>query len=220
MENFVMFTQTTPLLSIILIILALCLGIVFYLWSLQVFKKIELQIIKMKQNAENLEYLSQYIYETSYFILKEKRQTAKNDRNVAVEFLDKQAVLDELDEIKKQIQSIKRDHNLTNIESSQKVVDNAESHKKIYSNKTDNVLTQPLTPNEEAKFNNISGLIISYLKDLTEEKEHVCAQDLVYTMPNQYSLADIYQTLEIMKERKQVDWEDRSINPQSILKLL
>ena len=73
---------------------------------------------------------------------------------------------------------------------------------------------------EEERFDNISDLITTYLRELQEEKERVCAQDLVYTMPNQYSLADIYQTLEIMKERKQVYWEDKNINPQSIIKLL
>jgi len=42
---------------------------------------------------------------------------------------------------------------------------------------------------------------------------------LVYTMPNQYSLADIYRTLEIMKERNQISWLDKRINPQSVLTL-
>jgi hypothetical protein len=32
-------------------------------------------------------------------------------------------------------------------------------------------------------------------------------------------LADIYRTLELMKEKNQIDWEDRSISPQSMLKI-
>jgi len=42
---------------------------------------------------------------------------------------------------------------------------------------------------------------------------------LIYAMPNQYSLADIYRTLEEMKERDQISWEEKNISPQSVLKM-
>jgi hypothetical protein len=83
----------------------------------------------------------------------------------------------------------------------------------------DTILVQSLSPKEEEKYEKIRELIIMYLKDLGSEKGQVTAQDLVYTMPNQYSLADIYRTLEIMKERDQISWLDKRINPQSVLTL-
>ena len=184
MDNVVIFTQATPLLSIILIIIALCLGIIFYLWSLQVLKRIELQIIKMKQNAEHLEYLSQYIYETSYFLLKDKKGIEKNDYdNIALDLPNKQDILDELEEIKKQIKNIKENSNIIKEEASQKKVNNSENLQKIYPNPGDDAHPHTLSPAEEERFGNISDLITTYLRELQEEKERVCAQDLVYTMP-------------------------------------
>jgi len=78
---------------------------------------------------------------------------------------------------------------------------------------------QFLKAEEKAKYQKISKLVIKHLQDLLKEKEQVTAQELVYTMPDQYPLADIYRTLELMKEKNQIDWEDRSISPQSMLKI-
>ena len=215
MEIISLLEQTTPLLAIILIMLALCLGIIFYLWSVQNLKNIELQIIRMKNNIFNLEYLSQSIYETAYFKMKESSQrnshenTANSDAGIA---------LDELKEIKEQIQyiiekqaEIGHDH-----KSSQKIDINSKNTEEIYSNKNNTFI--PHFPQDgEDKYKKISELIVTYLKDLRQEKGQVTAQELVYTMPNKYSLADIYRTLEIMKERDKIFWEDKNINPQSFL---
>lgn len=208
------FNQTAPLLAIIMIILALCLGIIFYLWSLQILKKIELLITKMKQNVDNLEYLSQYIYETAYFKMTESIQKNRNEgsalSNLEVNF-------DELREVKKQIHYIIEKQDEINQKLSQKTDNYSEKQKEIYSKKNNITFPQSFPLGEEDKYKDISELIIMYLKDLLQEKGQVTAQELVYTMPSQYSLADIYRTLEIMKERNQINWEDKSINPQSIL---
>ncbi|MFW6149759.1 MAG: hypothetical protein ACOC6D_07865, partial [Atribacterota bacterium] len=62
MENVSVLGQSSQLLASGIVLLALCLGIVFYYWSLQLFKKFDLQIKKMKQNIDSLETLSQSIY--------------------------------------------------------------------------------------------------------------------------------------------------------------
>jgi hypothetical protein len=211
-----LFEQTAPLLAIIVIILALCLGIIFYLWSRQLLKKIELMITSMKQNADNLEYLSQYIYESAYFKMKED-STENQNKDSTPSF----EIVNDLKEAKGQIQNIRE----SQVEIKQKLNEELnirKSSEKIQNatpTNPDTVLVQSLSPKEEEKYEKIRELIITYLKDLWQEKGQVTAQELVYTMPNQYSLADIYRTLEIMKERNQISWPDKRINPQSILTL-
>jgi hypothetical protein len=211
-----LFEQTAPLLAIIVIILALCLGIIFYLWSRQLLKKIELMITSMKQNADNLEYLSQYIYESAYFKMKED-STGNQNKDSTPSF----EIVNDLKEVKGQIQNIRESqaeikqklNEELNIRKSSEKIQNATP------TNPDTVLVQSLSTKEEEKYEKIRELIITYLKDLWQEKGQVTAQELVYTMPNQYSLADIYRTLEIMKERNQISWPDKRINPQSILTL-
>jgi len=60
---------------------------------------------------------------------------------------------------------------------------------------------------------------LKQLQDLLKEKKQVTAQELLYAMGDHYSLADIYRTLELMKEKKQIYWADRNISPQSFLEL-
>ncbi|MDD3656602.1 MAG: hypothetical protein PHI72_07550 [Atribacterota bacterium] len=216
MENIILLGQTAPWLSIIMIVLAMCLGIIFYLWSIQIIKKIELLIIKMKQNVDNLEYLSQYIYEIAYFKMKENNQRNR-DEDIALS--NENINLNELKEVKKQIQYVKEMQMEINQKLNRKADDISEKQQEVYSNKNDVTFPQSVPSGEEDKYKDISELIIMYLKELLREKEQVTAQELVYAMPNQYSLADIYRTLEIMKERNQISWKDKSINPQSSLRL-
>ena len=103
METILLLEQTAPLFIIILIILALCLGIIFYLWSMQNLKNIELKIVRMKNNISNLEYLSQSIYETTYFKMKKSHQ--RNNYENTTHY-NAEIALDELKEIKEQIQYI------------------------------------------------------------------------------------------------------------------
>ncbi len=211
MSNISELILSTPLLAIFMIILALFLGVIFYLWSLQILKKIELMISKMKHNADNLEYLSQYIYETTYFKLKESKESNSNEEGVS------SGKKMEWEEIKRQMQQVMNKQNEIDQKLNQRE-ENPEKKVEIYSNK-DKIFSQSFPAGEEGKYQNISALIVTYLKDLLQGKEQVTAQDLVYAMPSQYSLADIYRTLEIMKERNQIYWEDKSINPQSVLRL-
>ena len=216
MENIILLGQTAPWLSIIMIVLALCLGIIFYLWSIQIIKKIELLIIKMKQNVDNLEYLSQYIYETAYFKMKENHHRNR-DEDTALS--NENINLNELKEVNKQLQYVKEVQMEINQKLNRKTDDISKKQQEVYSNKNNVIFPQSFPSGEEDKYKNISELIIMYLKELLREKDQVTAQELVYTMPNQYSLADIYRTLEIMKERNQISWKDKSINPQSSLRL-
>lgn len=212
MGNTSEFIPSTPLLAIFMIILALCLGIIFYLWSLQILKKIESMIGRMKQNTDNLENLSQYIYETAYFKLKESRETFNNKDMTSYGKI-------ELEEIKRQIQQIMKKQDEIKQKLDLKDEKNPEKKEEIYSNNKDKNFLTSFPAGEEEKYKDISALIVSCLKDLLREKEQVTAQELVYAMPNEYSLADIYRTLEMMKESNQINWEDKSINPQSILRL-
>ncbi|MDD3539310.1 MAG: hypothetical protein PHQ06_03985, partial [Atribacterota bacterium] len=211
-----LFDQTAQLLAIIVIVLALCLGLIFYFWSQQLFKKIELMVSKMKQNVDNLEYLSQYIYESAYFNMKERGMVNQNKDSAP-----SGEIVNDWKEVKEQIQNLRE----SQAEIKQKLNEELNIHKsseKIENGKPtnpDSILGQSLSPKEEEKYEKIRELIIMYLKDLGSEKGQVTAQDLVYTMPNQYSLADIYRTLEIMKERNQISWLDKRINPQSVLTL-
>jgi hypothetical protein len=186
MENIPVFGQTSQLLASGIIILALCLGIIFYFWSLNLYKRIEQLITRMRKNIDNLEKLSQSIYETAYFELK------KSSKQPAP----------------KQTRMIQRSEESSNREP---------ENKTVLSSKPESI--QFSQPAEKDKFQNISDLIIRYFGDLVKEKEQVTAQELIYAMPNQYSLADIYRTLEAMKEKGQISWEERNISPQSILKM-
>jgi hypothetical protein len=213
-----LFEQTTPLLAIVVIILALCLGIIFYLWSRQLLKKIELMITSMKQNIDNLEYLSQYIYESAYSKMKES-STGNRELNTA----PSEEIVNDLKEVKGQIRNlIERQAEINqrlNEELKLNIHKSSEKMKNVASTNSDTVLIQSFSPEEEEKYEKLRELIIMYLKDLWQEKGQVTAQELVYAMPNQYSLADIYRTLEIMKERNQISWPDKRVNPQSILTL-
>ena len=187
MENIPVLGQTSLLLASSIILLALCLGIVFYFWSLHLFKKIELLISNMRENIDSLENLSQSIYETAYWGIKEEAEYCNQRQTVIA-----QKISNKLDEKE------------------------PEKQKAVLSNKR----TENLSPEEEQdKYQNISEMIIYNLKRLLEEKKQVTAQELVYAMPNDYSLADIYQVLELMKENNQIKWEDKSLSPQSELKI-
>lgn len=211
-----LFDQTAQLLAIIVIVLALCLGLIFYFWSQQLFKKIELMVSKMKQNVDNLEYLSQYIYESAYFNMKERGMVNQNKDSAP-----SGEIVNNLKKVIEEIQNLRE----SQIEIKQKLNEKFSSYKSseqiqnTMPTNPDTILVQSLSPKEEEKYEKIRELIIMYLKDLGSEKGPVTAQDLVYTMPNQYSLADIYRTLEIMKERDQISWLDKRINPQSVLTL-
>lgn len=211
-----LFDQTAQLLAIIVIVLALCLGLIFYFWSQQLFKKIELMVSKMKQNVDNLEYLSQYIYESAYFNMKERGMVNQNKDSAP-----SGEIVNNLKKVIEEIQNLRE----SQIEIKQKLNEKFSSYKSseqiqnTIPTNPDSILGQSLSPEEEEKYEKIRELIIMYLKDLGSEKGQVTAQELVYTMPNQYSLADIYRTLEIMKERNQISWLDKRINPQSVLTL-
>ncbi len=215
MENILYLEQTAPLLAIVLIVLALFMGIIFYLWSVQNLKKIESQIIEMKNNAFSLEYLSQSIYETAYLKLEEN-----SNRNSCESTVTSNTGMDynELKEVKKQIQCITEKQAEINQILSQKIDDDSKNQKDTYSNKK-KIFIQHFPQGQEDKFHKISELIIMHLNNLKQERGQVTAQELVYAMPNKYSLADIYRTLEIMRERDKIFWEDKNITPQSFLTL-
>jgi len=194
MENIPLLGQTSQLLASGIILLALCLGIIFYFWSLNLLKKIELLITKMRQNIDSLESLSQSIYETAYLEMKKETGYFVKTKTEITQNTDQQPD-EELEE--------------------QKVF--SVNPKKAVSKKPKP--EQSSKPEEKDKYQSISELIVRYFKDLLQEKEQVTAQELVYAMPNRYSLADIYRTLEVMKENNQINWEDKSISPQSILKM-
>ncbi|HKK83069.1 MAG TPA: hypothetical protein VJ958_02450 [Atribacterota bacterium] len=214
MESISVLGESSQLMASGIILLALCLGIVFYSWSLQLFKKFDLQITKMKQNIDSLENLSQSIYETAYWDIKKKDIKDNPIDNIANIHKKEQYVLEE---IKAQIQNlIQRQAEISQtIEA--KLNEQKPEQQENFS--LDTGSEQFLKAEEKAKYQKISQLVIKHLKDLLKEKEQVTAQELVYTMPDQYPLADIYRTLELMKEKNQIDWEDRNISPQSILEI-
>ncbi len=214
MENISVLGQSSQLLASGIVLLALCLGIVFYYWSLQLFKKFDLQIKKMKQNIDSLEALSQSIYETAYRDIKKKDIKDNPDDNIANIPKKEQYVLEE---IKAQIQNlIQRQAEITQT-MEEKLNEQKPEQQENFS--LDTGSEQFLKAEEKAKYQKISKLVIKHLKDLLKEKEQVTAQELVYTMPDLYPLADIYRTLELMKEKNQIAWEERSISPQSILEI-
>ncbi len=214
MENISVLGQSSQLLASGIVLLALCLGIVFYYWSLQLFKKFDLQIKKMKQNIDSLEALSQSIYETAYWDIKKKDIKDNPDDNIANIPKKEQYVLEE---IKAQIQNlIQRQAEITQT-MEEKLNEQKPEQQENFS--LDTGSEQFLKAEEKAKYQKISKLVIKHLKDLLKEKEQVTAQELVYTMPDLYPLADIYRTLELMKEKNQIAWEERSISPQSILEI-
>jgi len=214
MENISVLGQSSQLLASGIVLLALCLGIVFYYWSLQLFKKFDLQIKKMKQNIDSLEALSQSVYETAYRDIKKKDIKDNPDDNIANIPKKEQYVLEE---IKAQIQNlIQRQAEITQT-IEEKLNEQKPEQQENFS--LDTGSEQFLKAEEKAKYQKISQLVMKHLKDLLKEKEQVTAQELVYTMPDQYPLADIYRTLELMKEKNQIDWKDRSISPQSILEI-
>lgn len=214
MENISVLGQSSQLMASGIVLLALCLGIVFYYWSLQLFKKFDLQIKKMKQNIDSLEALSQSIYETAYRDIKKKDIKDNPDDNTADIPKKEQYILEE---IKAQIQNlIQRQAEITQI-IEENLNEKKPEQQEYFS--LDTGSEQFLKAEEKAKYQKISKLVIKHLKDLLKGKEQVTAQELVYTMPDQYPLADIYRTLELMKEKNQIDWNDRSISPQSILEI-
>jgi len=214
MESISVLGESSQLMASGIILLALCLGIVFYSWSLQLFKKFDLQITKMKQNIDSLENLSQSIYETAYWDIKKKDIKDNPIDNIANIHKKEQYVLEE---IKAQIQNLIQRQ--TEISQTIEAKFNEQKPGQQENFSLDTGSEQFLKAEEKAKYQKISQLVMKHLKDLLKEKEQVIAQELVYTMPDQYPLADIYRTLELMKEKNQIDWEDRNISPQSILEI-
>ena len=214
MESISVLGESSQLMASGIILLALCLGIVFYSWSLQLFKKFDLQITKMKQNIDSLENLSQSIYETAYWDIKKKDIKDNPIDNIANIHKKEQYVLEE---IKAQIQNLIQRQTEISQTIEEKLNEQKPEQQENFS--LDTGSEQFLKAEEKAKYQKISQLVIKHLKDLLKEKEQVTAQELVYTMPDQYPLADIYRTLELMKEKNQIDWEDRNISPQSILEI-
>jgi len=158
--------------------------------------------------------LSQSVYETAYRDIKKKDIKDNPDDNIANIPKKEQYVLEE---IKAQIQNlIQRQAEITQT-IEEKLNEQKPEQQENFS--LDTGSEQFLKAEEKAKYQKISQLVIKHLKDLLKEKEQVTAQELVYTMPDQYPLADIYRTLELMKEKNQIDWKDRSISPQSILEI-
>lgn len=214
MENISVFGQSFLLLAGGIVLLGLCMGIVFYSWSLQLFKKLDIQIKQMKQNIESLESLSQFVYETSYRDIKKMaskdKQNIKNSNN----FMTEQPILEA---IKNDIENLIQKQTEISKTLEQKTSEKPISQDDYLSLNTGSV--QFLSEEEKTKYQQISKLILKHLQDLLKEKEQVTAQELVYAMPDHYSLADIYRTLELMKEKKQINWSDRNISPQSFLEL-
>lgn len=191
MENIPVFGQTIQLLASGIILLALCLGINFYFWSINICKKIELLTTSMKKNIDNLENLSQLIYEKAYTEMEKKAAGTHKDQE-------------------------KGSRLRSDDSGAQYGID---ENKSFSPAKDVESKTQFSLKKESEKYQDISKLILQSLKNLLEEKEQVTAQELIYAIPNKYPLADIYQTLEEMKERNQIDWEDKNVSPQSVLKL-
>jgi len=191
MENIPVFGQAIQLLASGIILLALCLGIIFYIWSINIYKRIELLTINMKRNIDSLENLSQLIYEKAYSDMEKKTiGVNKTQEKSSVLSSKNPDIQDEIDE---------------------KVP--------LFPAKDKDSETRSSLKNESQKYQDISKLILQSLNELLEEKEQVTAQELIYAIPNDYPLADIYQTLEDMKERNQISWKDKNVSPQLVLKL-
>jgi len=94
MGNISVFGQSFLLLAGGIVLLGLCMGIVFYSWSLQLFKKLDIQIKQMKQNIESLESLSQFVYETSYRDIKEMAANDKHNVKNSNNFITEQPLLE------------------------------------------------------------------------------------------------------------------------------
>lgn len=214
MNNIAVFGQSLLLLAGGFVLLGLCLGIVFYSWSLLLFKKLDVQINKMKQNIESLEALSQFVYETSYQDIKKIGIKDEQNEKIAQNTKTKEHILEE---IKGDIQNIIQKQTDISKKLEQKI--HKESSRKEGYFSLDAGSDKFLSEEEKTKYQNISKLLLKNLQDLLKEKEQVAAQELVYTIPEDYSLADIYRTLELMKEKKQIDWSDRNISPQSYIEL-
>jgi len=214
MNNIAVFGQSLLLLAGGFVLLGLCLGIVFYSWSLQLFKKLDAQINKMKQNIESLEALSQFVYETSYQDIKKIGIKDEQNEKIAQNTKTKEHILEE---IKGDIQNIIQKQTDISKKLEQKIHKEPSREEGYFS--LDTGSDKFLSEEEKTKYQNISKLLLKNLQDLLKEKEQVAAQELVYTIPEDYSLADIYRTLELMKEKKQIDWSDRNISPQSYIEL-
>jgi hypothetical protein len=214
MNNIAVFGQSLLLLAGGFVLLGLCLGIVFYSWSLQLFKKLDAQINKMKQNIESLEALSQFVYETSYQDIKKIGIKDEQNEKIAQNTKTKEHILEE---IKGDIQNIIQKQTDISKKLEQKIHKEPSRKEGYFS--LDTGSDKFLSEEEKTKYQNISKLLLKNLQDLLKEKEQVAAQELVYTIPEDYSLADIYRTLELMKEKKQIDWSDRNISPQSYIEL-
>lgn len=215
MENILALQQIAPLIAIVMIVIVSILGIISYLWFQQIQRNTELLLKEVKQNIDNLEYLVQYFYETA--CSKGKGNSAAQEKEEA--FLS-YVKTDELKEVRKQIQSIIERQSDIDHKLNQKLNEGSSEQCEIYSDTSKSkIYSETFPPEEKSKYKEVSELIVILLKDLLSEKGQATAQELVYAMPSQYSLAEIYRSLEMMKENKQIDWEDKSIHPQSILKL-
>lgn len=219
MEIVLFLNQSLPLLAIVLIILAFILSISFYIWSNRILRNIELQMTIMSKNIDNLENISQSMYENICYDLKINSQKTENRTEETSKL---ESVLTVVGEIKEQIKNIEKEQVAIKESFCKFSVEKPVIAKEVYYQQGEEkeIIPKSFLTSEEAKYEKISKLIITYLKDLLTEKEQVRANELVYSFPNQYTLADIYQTLELMKERNQITWEEKTINPQSVLKLL
>lgn len=214
MENISVFSQSFLLFSGGVTLLGLFLGIVFYSWSLKLFKKLDIQIKQMKQNIDSLEALSQFVYETSY---REMQKMDANERQIG-KISDKHKIEQHILEIKDDIRNLIQKKPGISKTFEQKENEEILQQKSILSLNTGS--EQFLSEEEKVKYQQINKLILRNLQELLKEKNQVTAQELVYVMPDNYSLADIYRTLELMKEKKQINWSDSNISPQTFLELI
>lgn len=214
MGNISVFVQSFLLLSGGVVLLGLFLGIAFYSWSLELFKKLDIQVKQMKQNIDSLEALSQFVYETSYREIQKininKSQIGKIPNNHMIE----QHIL----EIKNDIRNLIQKQTEISKTLEQKESEETREQKGILSLNTGS--EQFLSEEEKVKYQQINKLILRNLQELLKEKNQVTAQELVYAMPDNYSLSDIYRTLELMKEKKQINWSNGNITPQTFLELI
>lgn len=214
MGNISVFGQSLLISAGVIVLLGLCLGILFYFWSLQLFKKIDMQIKQMKQNIDGLEALSQFVYETSYRDIKKIALKDNQNEKITQNIQAKQHVLEE---IRLNIENLIQKQTEISKKIEEKTMEDRSRKEDYFSVGTG--LNQLLSEEEKAKQQEISKLILKNLQDLLKEKEQVTVQELVYTITDNYSLADIYQALDSMKKKKQIEWSGRNISPQSLLKL-
>ena len=120
-----------------------------------------------------------------------------------------------LQEIREQIRLLSNQQ----IEMAQKI-DSFISQRPEAPVKKENHSEEKNEPKDAIEKKSIAGTILNTLKKLLQQKDQVTAQELVYAIPNEYSLADIYRNLEELKESKQISWPDKSLGPQSVLSII